>query len=69
MDWMKKHTDTVLILGGLLSAVLWMNGKFNGVDSQFSKIEKDIAIIKTVLILKGIMPTELATNATVEKPI
>jgi hypothetical protein len=69
MDWMKKHTDTVLILGGLLSAVLWMNGKFNGVDSQFSKIEKYIAIIKTVLILKGIMPTELATNATVEKPI
>lgn len=53
MDWFKKHTDTALILTAIISSMLWMNGKFN-------EIEKDITIIKTVLIMKNIMPTELA---------
>jgi hypothetical protein len=48
-NWFKKHTDTVLVLGGILAAVLWINGQFNS-------LKKDIAIVKTVLI----MPTELA---------
>lgn len=56
MDWIKKHTDTVMILGGLVSAMLWMNGKFN-------ELEKDMAIVKTVLILKNIMPADLASTA------
>ena len=55
MDWFKKHVDTVIILGAFAGCVLWMNGKFND-------IEKDITIIKTVLILKNIMPTDLAKN-------
>jgi hypothetical protein len=62
MDWIKKHTDTVLILGSILSSVFWMNAKFND-------LEKDLLVIKTVLIMKGIMPTELATNTTLEKSI
>lgn len=53
MDLIKKHVDTVIILGGIISSVLWMNHKFN-------QLEKDVTIIKTVLILKNIMPTELA---------
>lgn len=53
MDWIKKHVDTVVVLGGILASVLWMNGKF-------AEVEKDITIIKTVLILKNIMPSELA---------
>jgi len=52
MDWMKKHVDTVIVLGGILSAVLWMNSRFNG-------LEKDMLVIKTVLIMKDIMPKEL----------
>jgi len=59
MDWFKKHTDTVIILTGIISSVLWMNVKFNDIDKNFSKIEKEIAIIKTVLIMKNIMPSEL----------
>ncbi len=54
MDWIKKHTDTVIILSGILGSVLWMNGKFN-------EIERDLCVVKTVLILKGIMPIELAS--------
>lgn len=62
MDSIKKHVDTVVILGGILASVLWMNGKFNDV-------EKEIAIIKTVLIMKGIMQSELAiqTNKLEQK--
>jgi hypothetical protein len=60
MDWLKKHTDTVIVLATLFGGFLWMNGKFNA-------IEKDITIIKTVLIMKGILPTELASNTEVEK--
>lgn len=55
MEWFKKHTDTVIILAAILSSVLWMNGKFND-------IEKDIAVMKTVLIMKNIMPSELANK-------
>lgn len=55
MDWMKKHTDTVIVLTALITSMLWMNSKFND-------IEKDMAVIKTVLIMKNIMPTELAKD-------
>lgn len=55
MDILKKHVDTVFILGGILGACLWMNGKFNS-------IEKDIAIVKAVLVIHKIMPPELAAK-------
>jgi hypothetical protein len=55
MELIKKHVDTIVILGGILGSILWMNGKFNS-------LEKDIVIIKTVMIMKGIMPSELAAK-------
>jgi len=61
MEWFKKHTDTVIILTGIISSVLWMNVKFNDIDKNFSKMEKEIAIVKTVLIMQKIMPAELAS--------
>ena len=45
MDTLKKHVDTVIILTAFASAMLWINGKFNS-------LEKDMAIIKTVLVMK-----------------
>lgn len=53
MELMKKHVDTIIILGAFASAMLWMNGKFN-------EIEKDMAVVKAVLVMKNIMPMELA---------
>lgn len=53
MEWIKKHTDLIVMLTAFASAMLWMNGKFND-------IEKDIAVMKTVMIMKNIMPVELA---------
>jgi hypothetical protein len=55
MDWMKKHADTAIVVTAIAGSMLWMNGKFN-------QIEKDIAIIKTVLVMKEILPKELAVS-------
>jgi hypothetical protein len=67
MDWFKKHVDAMIVLSGLLSCVFWMNSRFNEIDKQFSMVDKqfseihqDLAVMKTVLIMKNIMPTELA---------
>lgn len=55
MDWFKKHVDTVIVVTAIVGSMLWMNGKFN-------QLEKDMAIIKTVLVMKDILPKELAVN-------
>lgn len=62
MELLKKHIDTVVILTAFATSILWMNGKFNEVDKRFNDIEKEISVVKTVLILKNIMPIELASK-------
>lgn len=62
MNWFKKHTDAFMIIAAIIGAMIWMNTKFNEVDKKFSEIERELAIIKTVMIMKGIMPVELAMN-------
>ena len=47
MDWVKKHVDTVVVLGGILSAVIWMQGKFSSVDQQMNITNTEIHVIKT----------------------
>lgn len=53
MELIKKHVDTVIVLAGILTSVLWIN-------HQFTKLHDDIIVIKTVLIMQKIMPAELA---------
>lgn len=53
MDLLKKHVDTVIIIGSMMGSMLWMNGKFNS-------LEKDMAVVKAVLVMRNIMPPELA---------
>jgi hypothetical protein len=60
MEWFKKHTDTVIILTAFGASVLWMNGKFNDIEKEIYLLKTDIAVMKTVLIMKDIMPKELA---------
>jgi hypothetical protein len=60
MELFKKHVDTIFVLGGLLTAVLWMNSQFNEVRKDIGDLRTDMAIMKTVLIMQKIMPTELA---------
>jgi len=60
MNWVKKHVVTVIVLVGILSAVFGMNGKILDVQERLNEIEKDIVMVKTVMIMQKIMPTELA---------
>lgn len=45
-EWIKQHADTIILLSTICAGLLWMNGKFND-------LEKDIAVIKTVLVMKA----------------
>lgn len=60
MSWLEKHADTIVvmitIIASICGSLIWMNGKFN-------EIEKDLAVVKTVLIMKNIMPKELAQES------
>lgn len=67
MNLIKKHVDTVIVLGGILAAVLWMNSSITNLDNEIvslkleiSDVKKDLAIVKTVMIMQGHMPKELA---------
>lgn len=69
MEWFKKHIDTVVILTAFGSSVFWMSGKFSDidkrfylVDKQFSEMHEQIVVIKTVLLMKNILPAELAKH-------
>lgn len=59
-EFLKKHIDTISILTSMCGAILWMNSRFNQIDQRFSNLEKEVAIVKTVLIMQKIMPAELA---------
>jgi len=53
ISWLKKHADTLVILGVFA-------GCFYSLNEKIAAVDKDIAIIKTVLIMKNIMPGEIA---------
>jgi len=62
MDWFKKHADTIIILATLFGSFTWMNGKFHDIDQRFAFLEREVSMIKMVLLVKDIMPGELATK-------
>ena len=55
MDWFKQHADTIAILAVFMGGFWTINEKINSID-------KDVAIIKTVLVMKNIMPNELCAK-------
>ena len=55
-----RHMDTLIIVSSILGAVMWNNMKFN-------ELEKDVAIIKTVLVMKNIYPQELVIKQKIEE--
>lgn len=57
---------TILFATTICSTTAYIIGSIHGVETRLGAriecIEKDVAIIKTVLLLKGVMPPELATG-------
>lgn len=62
MEWFKKHVDTVVVLTGILSSMVWMNGKFDNLQNQINDVREQMIVMKTVLLMKDIMPKELAVS-------
>lgn len=52
-NWWKEHADTIAILGTFAICFWTLNEKINSID-------KDVAVIKTVMVMKNIMPNEVA---------
>lgn len=67
MEWLKKHADTAIVLSAILSSFFWMNGRFNEIDKEIGHLDKEIAVIKTVLIMKNIMPADVACKDELKK--
>lgn len=64
-NWFSKHADTIVTISVFAAAFWNLNEKMN---DRLSAIEKDLTIIKTVLILKNIMPDELCKTFQKEEP-
>lgn len=60
MEWIKKHADTVVVLGAVLGAMMWMNGTLNDVQKEIYTVQKELSIVKTVMLMNGHYPKELA---------
>jgi hypothetical protein len=84
MSWFKQHKDMITIVSSVVGSVVWITTSIHNVekrtdekfsaltkniDERFVKIEKDIAIIKTVLILKEVMPKEMHVTAQTKQMV
>ena len=59
-NWFKQHADTVIVMGGILTSIVWMNTRFNEIDRRIYDVETRLKVIETVLVMKNIMPSEIA---------
>lgn len=46
IELLKKHVDTVVILGGMLAATCWMNNKINGVNDKIAGLDNRLVVIE-----------------------
>jgi hypothetical protein len=65
-NWFKQHADTIVILSSF-AWCFWtlnekVNDKFSVLSKEISEVKTDVAIIKTVMLMKNIMPSELACH-------
>ena len=64
MDLIKKHVDTIIVLGGILGSVMWMNGLETRLNEKIAGIDKRLTVIETVMIMQGHNIKGVATNNT-----
>jgi hypothetical protein len=61
-SWLKKHAETLIVITSLFGGFFWMDSKFEKVNDRLLAVEKDVAVIKTILSFKGINCSELAIH-------
>lgn len=77
MRWLKQNVDSFVVLSSIISAVVWMTSQMSNnkedltslimkkektLDRRIFSIEKDVAVIKGVLISKDILPSMIITK-------
>lgn len=62
MKWFKKHADTLTIIALILGGFVWGDGKFDKVNDRLSHVERELGEVKTVLIIRGMMPESMAVG-------
>ena len=72
-NWFSKHAETLTVIASLFGGFIWMDSKFSSMETRFdskierldnrlSSVEKDVAVIKTILSIKGINCNEMASR-------
>lgn len=71
--WIKDKGLELIIGGILIGNFYWFDAKFDHINDKFDKIderfvvlEKDVAVIKAIMLMKNILPAELAKKEGVE---
>jgi type IV secretory pathway VirB2 component (pilin) len=59
MNWFKQHTDSLATISIIIACLMWMNSKLN-------EIQRDLTVIKTVMIMKGIANSEMFASDSKE---
>lgn len=52
----KLPAETIAILSTGISTCLWMNGKFNAIESRFNEIDRRLVRIESVMYIRGLHP-------------
>ena len=59
-DFLKSFDLHTIIIVAI--AFYFLNGNINALSKELNEVKTDLKVIKTVLCMKNIMPSELATN-------
>lgn len=57
-DFMKEFDLHTIIIVGV--AFWWLNGSISEIKKDLIEVKSDLRVVKTVLIMKDMMPKELA---------
>jgi hypothetical protein len=71
MDWIKKHVDTVLIMGSVVAASMWMSSSVSDLrmdmSNRFHEVDLRLGRIENVIVLKGLVARDYFSNLEEEK--
>jgi hypothetical protein len=59
-SFFSKYRDIITFGVSMMGAFYWMNAEFKEVNRNIMQIDTELSVIKTVLIMKDIMPSKLA---------
>jgi len=71
MEFFIKNLETIMTFTCLFGSLAFIHAEFNDLNrdmnARFSAVEKDIAVMKTCLLLRNIIPPDMAHCKTEDK--